>query len=51
MQVSINTLSDVKQEATIELTPVELQPHFEAAYAKYRTKVELKGVPQGESTP
>ena len=49
MQVSINTLSDVKQEATIELTPVELQPHFEAAYAKYRTKVELKGFRKGKA--
>ncbi len=49
MQVSINTLSDVKQEATIELTSAELQPHFDAAYAKYRTKVELKGFRKGKA--
>lgn len=49
MQATITTLSDVKQEATIELTSAELQPHFEAAYAKYRTKVELKGFRKGKA--
>ena len=49
MQVSINTLSDVKQEATIELTTAELQPHFDEAYTKYRTKVELKGFRKGKA--
>ena len=49
MQVSINTLSDVKQEATIELVQDELQPHFDQAYAKYRAKVELKGFRKGKA--
>lgn len=49
MQVSINTLSDVKQEATIELGQDELQPHFDQAYAKYRAKVELKGFRKGKA--
>lgn len=49
MQVTINTLSDVKQEATIELADGELQPHFEKAYATYRAKVELKGFRKGKA--
>ncbi len=49
MQVTINTLSDVKQEAVIELTSAELQPHFDQAYAKYRGKVELKGFRKGKA--
>ena len=49
MQVTINTLSDVKQEATIELVHDELQPHFEEAYNKYRSKVELKGFRKGKA--
>lgn len=49
MQVTINTLSDVKQEATIELVHDELQPHFDQAYAKYRAKVELKGFRKGKA--
>jgi trigger factor len=49
LQVSINTLSDVKQEATIELVQDELQPHFDQAYAKYRAKVELKGFRKGKA--
>jgi len=49
LQVTINTLSDVKQEATIELVHDELQPHFDQAYAKYRAKVELKGFRKGKA--
>jgi len=49
LQVTINTLSDVKQEATIELGQDELQPQFEQAYAKYRAKVELKGFRKGKA--
>jgi trigger factor len=49
LQVTINTLSDVKQEAVIELTSAELQPHFDQAYTKYRGKVELKGFRKGKA--
>jgi trigger factor len=48
LQVTINTLSDIKQEADIQLSHEELQPHFEKAYEKYRTKVELKGFRKGK---
>jgi len=49
LQVTINTLSDVKQEASIELVHDELQPHFDQAYAKHRAKVELKGFRKGKA--
>lgn len=48
MQVTINTVSEVQQEAEIELNSTELQPHFEQAYVKYRPKVELKGFRKGK---
>lgn len=48
MQVTINTLSDIAQEADIQVTSDELQPHFERAYEKYRPKVELKGFRKGK---
>ena len=43
MQVSINNVSDVQQEADIQLTQDEIQPMFEQAYEKYRPKAEIKG--------
>jgi len=49
VQVTINTLSEVQQEADIRLTNEELQPHFEEAYTKYRAKVELKGFRKGKA--
>ncbi len=48
MQVTINTLSDIAQEADIQVTSDELQPHFERAYEKFRPKVELKGFRKGK---
>jgi trigger factor len=48
VNVSINTLSDVQQEADILLTHDELVPYFETAYAKYRPKVELRGFRKGK---
>jgi trigger factor len=47
LQITINTLSDVQQEADIQVTSEELQPHFEEAYAKYRPKVEMRGFRKG----
>jgi trigger factor len=47
LDVTINTLSEVQQEADIKVTPEELQPHFEEAYAKYRPKVEIRGFRKG----
>lgn len=47
MQVTINTISDVEQEADIEVSSEELQPHFEQAYVEFRPKIELKGFRKG----
>ncbi len=47
MQVTINTISDVEQEADIEISNDEIQPHFEHAYEEYRPKVEMKGFRKG----
>ncbi|MFN0156469.1 MAG: trigger factor [Bacteroidota bacterium] len=49
MDVTINTLSGVQQEAEIAVTGTELQPVFERAYEKYRQKVELKGFRKGKA--
>jgi len=49
VQVTINTLSNIKQEADIQLSQEELRPHFEKAYEKYRSKVELKGFRKGKA--
>ncbi len=47
MQVTINSLSDVEQEADIVVTHEELVPHFDHAYEEFRPKVELKGFRKG----
>ncbi|HEX9006849.1 MAG TPA: trigger factor [Bacteroidota bacterium] len=47
MQITINTISDVEQEANIEVTQAELQPHFDHAYEEYRPKVEVRGFRKG----
>jgi trigger factor len=48
VEITINTLSEVQQEADILVTNEELQPHFHRAYEKYRPKVELKGFRKGK---
>ncbi len=48
LQVTITPVTDVQQEAEIEVTNEELQPHFEKAYEKYRPKLELKGFRKGK---
>ena len=48
MQVSITNVSEVQQEADIQITQEELQPVFERAYEKYRPKVEIKGFRKGK---
>ena len=48
MEVTINTISDVRHEAEIQLSPEELKPHFDTAYKKYQPKVELKGFRKGK---
>ena len=49
MEVSINAISEVLQEADIRVTNEELQPHFEQAYKEQRAKVELKGFRKGKA--
>jgi trigger factor len=48
LDVTINTLSTVRQEAEISVSTVELQPHFDKAYQKYLPKVEVKGFRKGK---
>lgn len=48
MQVIITTVSDVRQEAAIQVTHDELLPHFEQAYQKFRPTVELRGFRKGK---
>ena len=47
MQVTINSISEVEQEADIIVTHEELVPHFDRAYEEFRPKVELKGFRKG----
>lgn len=48
MEVTINTISDVRHEADILLTAEELQPHFERAYKKVAPKIEVRGFRKGK---
>jgi trigger factor len=48
LQVTITSVSDVQQEAQIELTPEELQPHFDRAYERFRPKAEVRGFRKGK---
>ena len=48
LDVTINTISDVRQEADIHLSNDELQPHFDKAYQKYQPKLEMKGFRKGK---
>jgi trigger factor len=48
VQVSIKNISDVQQEADIQLTQDEIQPMFERAYEQYRPKAEIRGFRKGK---
>jgi trigger factor len=48
LEVTINSLSDVQQEADIVVNNTELQPHFDKSYKKYQSKIELKGFRKGK---
>ncbi len=49
VQVNINTLSEVLHEAEILVTSEELQPLFEQAYHKERTRLEIHGFRKGKA--
>lgn len=48
MEVTINTLSEVQQEADIEVSQDELEPHFQKAYQRFRPKAQLRGFRKGK---
>lgn len=48
MQVTITTVSEIQQQADIQLSQEEIQPLFEQAYEKFRPKVELRGFRKGK---
>ena len=48
MQVQITTVSPVRYEADIDVSPEELQLHFDTAYEKFRPKAEIKGFRKGK---
>jgi trigger factor len=48
LQVTITPLSEVLQEAEIEVSEEELQPHFDRAYRNFLPKAELKGFRKGK---
>jgi trigger factor len=49
LEVNINNLSEVLQEAEILVTNEELQPLFEQAYSKERKRIEVKGFRKGKA--
>jgi len=48
VDVTINAISEVQQEAAIEVNNEELQPHFAKAYEKFRPKAQLRGFRKGK---
>ena len=48
LHVTITPLSALQQEADIEVTGEELQPHFDRAYRNFLPKAELKGFRKGK---
>ncbi|MGA9116754.1 MAG: trigger factor [Bacteroidota bacterium] len=49
MDVTINPISSVRQEAAIEVPASELRPLFDEAYEAYRRKLELPGFRKGKA--
>lgn len=49
MEVTINTLSAVAQEAEIQVSPDEMKPLFDRALQKYREKAEIRGFRKGKA--
>ena len=49
MEVTISTLSQIAQEAEIQVTSDELKPVFDRAFEKYRKKAEIRGFRKGKA--
>jgi len=48
VEVTINTLTEVQQEADIQVSHEELEPHFQNAYERFRPKAQLRGFRKGK---
>jgi len=48
VDVTINTLSKVQQEADIQISQTELEPHFAKAYKRFQPKAQLRGFRKGK---
>jgi len=49
VEVTIDSLSSVQHKLLVTVPPNELQPHFDAAYAKSAAKIELRGFRKGKA--
>jgi trigger factor len=48
VEVTITPLSDVSQQADIEISDAELLPHFRKAYEQFRPKAQFRGFRKGK---
>ncbi len=48
MDVAINDITDVEKELSVEVTVAELTPHFDKAYKRAQSKIEIKGFRKGK---
>jgi trigger factor len=49
VEITINTKSEIAQEAEIQVSNEELRPVFDRAYEKYRKKAEIHGFRKGKA--
>ena len=49
MEVAVTDITDVEKEIHIQVPAHELVPHFEDAYKRERTKLEIKGFRKGKA--
>jgi len=48
VDLTITPLSEVSQQADIEISDAELQPHFRKAYEAFRPKAQFRGFRKGK---
>lgn len=49
VEVAITDITNVEKEIQFQVTAVELQPHFEKAYKREQSKIEIKGFRKGKA--
>ena len=49
MEITVNKINDSEQELEISVSANELLPHFEKAYEKARSSIEVKGFRKGKA--